>query len=91
MNLPEDLLRLLFGMAALIPLSYPMRHLSASIRYWYSFIISSLLQIYVFRESMYPIYIQHVIVFGIIKLKGPKCGLLVTAESMLFLSGYQIH
>jgi len=40
---------------------------------------------------MLPIYIQHLIVFALLKFKGPKCGALVTAESIIFLSGYQIY
>ena len=91
MNLPDDLLRLVYAMTLLIPLSYALRHLNPTLRYWYSLVLSLLLQIYVFRSFMYPIYIQHFIVFAIIKFKGPKCGLLVTIESMVFLSGYQIH
>ena len=91
MNLPDDLLRLVYGMGLLIPLSYALRYLAPTLRYWYSLVLSTLLQIYVFRSFMYPIYIQHLIVFAIIKYKGPKCGLLVTIESMVFLSGYQIH
>jgi hypothetical protein len=78
MNLPDDLLRLVYGMILLIPLSYPLRFINPTIRYWYSLALSVLLQIYVFRSFMYPIYIQHIIVFAIIKFKVPKCGLLVT-------------
>jgi len=91
MNLSDDLLNLLFGMTLLIPLSYVLRFLKPATKHLYSFVLSSALQIYVFRSGMYPIYIQHIIVFAIIKLKGPKCGLLVTVESILFLSGYHIH
>lgn len=41
---------------------------------------------------MYPIYIQHLIAFAIIKLRGNKSkGALVTFESMAFLSGYHIY
>jgi len=91
MFFPVELLRLLFGMALLVPLSYALRYLKPAFKYWYSLIVGSALQIYVFRWDMYPVYIQHFIVFAIIKLKGPRCGLIVTVESMLFLSGYQIH
>jgi hypothetical protein len=78
-------------MAALIPLSYPLRFLRPNIKAAYSLLAGLALQVYVFRSFMYPIYVQHLIVFALIKLKGPKCGGLVTLESIVFLSGYQIH
>lgn len=41
---------------------------------------------------MYPIYIQHLLVYALIKIRGkkPKGGL-VTLQSMVFLSGYHIY
>lgn len=91
MILSEDMLRLLTGMSLLVPLSYALRFLNASSKYWWSVVLGAALQIYVFRGNMYPIYTQHLIVFALIKFKGPKCGLIVTIESMVFLSGYQIN
>ena len=78
-------------MALLVPLSYLLRYIGPLQKYWYSLVLSSLLQIYVFRKDMYPIYIQHLVVYGLIRLKGPKCGLIVTVESMVFLSAYHLH
>jgi len=87
-----DLLKLVLGLAALVPLSYPIRFITnKQARYSYSLIMGLALQIYIFGTEMYPIYIQHIIVFIILKLKGPKCGGLVTFQSMLFLSGYHIY
>ena len=92
MHLPEDLLRLVYGMLALIPLSAPLRFLPSSfLRYVYSLLLGLLIQFYVFRDYMYPIYIQHLLVFAIIKFKGPRCGAIVTLQSMVVLSGYQIY
>ena len=91
MEIPEDLLRLVLGMLALIALSYPLRFLTPKTKAIYSLVGGLVLQIYVFRSYMYLIYVQHLIVFALIKLRGPKCGGLVTLESMVFLSGYQIH
>ena len=34
---------------------------------------------------------QHIIVFVIIKVKGPKCGKLVTFESLIFMAGYHFY
>jgi uncharacterized membrane protein len=88
----EDLLNLLIGLLALIPLSFPIRFIpNRAARYSYSFILGVILQIYVFGAKMYPIYVQHIIVFAIIKLKGPRCGGLVTLQSMVYLSSYHIY
>ncbi len=78
-------------MAALIPLSYILRLLPPQFRFWYSLITGLLVQIWVFKSYMYPIYVQHIIAFALIRLKGPKCGGLVTLESMVFLSGYHLY
>ena len=91
MEIPQDLLGLLYGMTALIPLSYPLRFLPLQLRFWYSLIAGLLVQIWVFKSYMYPIYVQHLIAFALIRLKGPRCGGLVTLESMLFLSGYHLY
>ena len=92
MELPEPLIRLLAGLALLVPLSFPMRFLpSRIIRERYSLILALAIQYGVFGQSVIPVYIQHLITFAIIKLKGPKCGALVTLEAILFLSGYQIY
>ena len=78
-------------MGLLIPLSYPLRFMSYRLKYWYSLLLAFALQIGVYQLSMFPVFLQHAIVFAIIKLKGPKCGKIVTFESMLFLSGYHIY
>ena len=85
-------MRLCFGLASLIPLSFTMRLIhNIPARYLYSTLLGFLIQWLVFRTYMLPIYLQHIIVFAIIKLKGPRCGALVTFESILFLSGYHIY
>jgi lysophospholipid acyltransferase len=61
------------------------------LRYAYSLLLGLALQWLVFRDYMLPIYVQHLIVFAIIKVKGRRCGALVTVESMLFLSGYHVY
>jgi len=88
----DDLLGLVIGMFALIPLSFPIRFIgNRTARYAYSLILALVIQIYVFGTQMYPIYVQHLIVFAIIKIKGPRCGGLVTLESMVYLSSYHIY
>lgn len=88
----EDHMRLLLGLLSLIPLSYFLRFIKNTIfKESYSTVIGMILQLYVFKSYMIPIYLQHLIVFGIIKWRGRKCGALVTFEAMLFLSCYHIY
>lgn len=91
MELPHDLLRLVIGMTLLVPLSYPMKFLQSKIKFWYSLLLGLAVQVYVFRDYLYPIFAQHLIAFALIKLKGPKCGKIVTFESLVFLSGYHFY
>jgi hypothetical protein len=89
----EDILRMFGGLLSLIPLSYAIQHIrNPSFRYAYSLIAALASQIFVFESYMYPIYIQHLIVYAIIKIRGKKSkGGLITFQSMLFLSGYHIY
>ena len=91
MAVPQDILNFAFGMLALVPLSYPLRSMNKQLRFWYSLILGFVLQIWVYRETVYPVYVQHLIAYALIKWKGPKCGKLVTFESIIFLSGYHIY
>ena len=92
MELPEATIRLVLGMFLLIPLSYLIRFLpSRSLREKYSLLVGLAMQYWVFRESIVPVYAQHLMAYALIKWKGPKCGALVTYQSILFLSGYQIY
>jgi hypothetical protein len=91
MEFPKAIVNFLMGMAALIPLSYPLRFMPKAVRFWYSLILGFVLQVWVYETSMYPVYLQHLIVFGLIKFRGPRCGKLVTFQSMVFLSGYHFY
>ena len=91
MELPDDLLRLMFGLFALVPLSYPLRFMETKLRLWYSLLMGFVVQIYVYRSYVYPVYIQHLIAFALIKFKGPKVGKLVTFQSLAFLSCYNFY
>lgn len=91
MELPHDLMRLVIGMALLVPLSYPMKWMPPFFRNWYSLLLGFVLQGYVFRDYLYPILIQHIIVFALIKICGPRCGKIVTIESLVALSAYHFY
>lgn len=89
----EDQIRLVSSLLILIPLSFFLRFIKPNnYRYMYSLVLSTLLQLYVFQENMLGIYIQNAIVFILIRfLKTKKIGVIVTIESMLFLSCYHIQ
>jgi len=89
----EDLLRLLSGLLALIPLSSVIRFIpNRTARYAYSLVLALILQVNVFGSvMMYPVYLQHLLAFATIKLAGPRCGALVTWQSIFYLSCYHIY
>ena len=60
-------------------------------RYAYSLVFALVLQAFVYQESMYPVYVQNIIAFLLIKLNPKNLGAWVTFESMLFLSGYHVY
>ena len=91
MALDPGIMRFAIGMVSLIPLSFPMRYMSKHVKYWYSLILSFVLQIWIYQISVFPVLLQNLIVWAIIKTKGPKCGKLVLFESMICLSGYHIY
>jgi hypothetical protein len=41
-------------------------------------VMGLLIQLFVFRSYMYPIYFQHLIAFLLIRYRGPRCGAIVT-------------
>ena len=91
MQLAPDVIRFMVGMTSLIPLCLPLRYLNKQIRYWYSLIIGLALELWVYQISVLPVFVQHIIVWLIIKQKGPKCGKIVTFESIFYLCGYHIY
>ena len=88
----DDQLRLISSLLLLVPLSFFLRFIKpTNYRYLYSLVLSCLLQLFVFRENMIGLYVQSGIVFLLIKLlKSKMIGVVITIESMLFLSAYHI-
>ena len=87
----DSIVRYGIGMALLVPMSLPLRYMNYTTKLWYSIILGFIMQLWVYRLSVYPVFLQHIIVWFLIQTKGPKCGKLVTWESILFLSGYHIY
>lgn len=92
MALSEDQIKFITGLILSIPLSYFLRKLPTTpARYWYSFTLGTLLQLFVYGTDIWMPFVVHLIVYGIIKLKGRKCGALVTGLSIVALSIYHIY
>ena len=87
----DDIFRFMVGMASLIPLSLPLRYMNNQVKFWYSLILGFVLEIWVYDMSIYPIFLQHLIVWTIIQKKSRNCGKIVTVESILYLSGYHLY
>lgn len=88
----DDILRFVLGLSALIPLSFFLQYIpSYSLRNAYSIVLGLTIQYIVFNTHMYPIYVQHLIVYAIIRLKKKNIGGIITLESILFLSGYHLY
>ena len=87
----DDILRFMIGMASLVPLSLPLRYMNYQVKYWYSLILGFAMEIWVYDMSIYPIFLQHLIVWAIIQTRSPHCGKIVTFESILFLSGFHLY
>ncbi len=88
----DDQLRLISSLLLLVPLSFFLRFIRpTNYRYLYSLILSCLLQIFVFRSNMIGLYLQSGVVYLLLKFfKGKKIGVIITIQSMLFLSAYHI-
>lgn len=75
-----------------VPLSYYIRKIpSTSQRYLYSFILGTALQLFVYGLDIWMPFLIHLIVYGIIKIKGRNCGALVTGITIVALSVYHIQ
>lgn len=90
--LSDDQIRLIVGLLLSIPLSTLIRVIpQRKMRYTYSFLMGTILQFYVYGFDIWIPFLQHTIVYLMMKIKGRKCGALVTIYSMTFLYGYHIY
>lgn len=92
MVLSEDQIKFVAGLIISVPLSYYLRKIpSTSNRYWYSFVLGTLLQLFVYGYDIWMPFLIHLVVYALIKIKGRKCGALITGISIIALSGYHIY
>ena len=92
MVLSEDQIKFIGGIIASVPLSYFQRKIKTkSQRYLYSFILGTLLQFFVYGFDIWMPFLMHLVVYGLIKVKGRKSGALITSTTMIALSVYHIY
>lgn len=92
MVLSEDQIKFISGIVLSVPLSYFLRKIPITCnRYLYSFIMGTLLQLFVYGYDIWMPFLVHLIVYAIIKIKGRNCGALITGISIVALSVYHIY
>lgn len=92
MVLSEDQIKFISGIILSVPLSYLIRKIPISCnRYLYSFVMGTLLQLFVYGYDIWMPFLVHLIVYAIIKIKGRKSGALITGISIVALSIYHIY
>lgn len=92
MALSEDQIKFISGIILSVPLSYLIRKIPISCnRYLYSFVMGTLLQLFVYGYDIWMPFLVHLIVYAIIKIKGRKSGALITGISIVALSVYHIY
>lgn len=92
MVLSEDQIKFISGIILSVPLSYLIRKIPISCnRYLYSFVMGTLLQLFVYGYDIWMPFLVHLIVYAIIKIKGRKSGALITGISIVALSVYHIY
>jgi hypothetical protein len=90
--LTEDQVKFISGILISVPLSYYLRKIdNPQIRYLYSFILGTVLQLFVYGTDIWMPFLIHLTVYGIIKVKGRNCGALVTGITIIALSVYHIQ
>lgn len=92
MVLSEDQIKFISGIILSVPLSYLIRKIPISCnRYLYSFVMGTLLQLFVYGYDIWMPFLVHLIVYAIITIKGRKSGALITGISIVALSIYHIY
>ncbi len=87
-----DQIRFVLALVLAAPLSYLIRKLpDYQMRFWYSFIVGTLLQFFVYGVDIWMSFVAHLVIYQIIKIRGRKCGALITGLSIFSLSVYHIY
>ena len=90
--LSDDQLNFVTGLTVSIPLSYILsKIMSTQLRHFYSFILGTLLQVYVYGVDSLSVFLLHAVIYVMIKIWRKKCGKKVTIFSLVVLSMFHIY
>ena len=88
----DDQLRFITGLTASIPLSYLLsKIIQPHLRHLYSFLLGTLLQIYVYGLDVWMAFFLHAIIYFIVRARRKKCGRFVTIFSLTILSSFHMY
>lgn len=89
---PEDQLRVALAILASIPISVLLYKIpSAVIRKYFSIIVGTYLQYYVYGYEVWLSFAMHFLTYSIVVAKGRKCGFIVLLTAIALLSIYHVY
>lgn len=86
--IPKDQLTVIISIFLAIPLCFILRRLKPPYRKYYSFILGTIFQFLIYGTDVWIPFLNHIVIYLVIVLKGRKCGFLVT---VLGITGYSIY
>lgn len=90
--LPEDQIRFMLSIFLSIPAGLLLRFIpSTSARKYYSIILATALQYYVYQNELFWALALHVVIYLVLKTRGRQSGFFVTGLSMVALAVYHIY
>lgn len=90
--LPEDQMRFMLSIFLSIPAGLLLRFIpTTSARKYYSIILATALQYYVYQNELFWALALHVVIYLVLKIRGRQSGFFVTALSMVALAVYHIY
>lgn len=85
-------MRFMLSIFLSIPAGLALRYIPGTqVRKYYSIILATLLQYYVYQNELFWALLLHVIIYFIIKVRGRQSGFFVTVLSMVALAVYHIY
>ncbi len=90
--LSDDQTRIILSMLICIPFSYVIPRIPSVMgREVYSFVLGTLIQLYIYGTDIYLIFLMHILVYLLVKINPRRCGKHVTVVSLVLLSIYHVY
>jgi lysophospholipid acyltransferase len=90
--LPEDQMRFMLSIFLSIPAGLLLRFIpSTSARKYYSILLATALQYYVYQNELFWALALHVVIYLVLKVRGRQSGFFVTVLSMVTLAVYHTY